>query len=145
MKQIITIALFVITTFSYAQGSYFSKDGVAINGYDPVAFFNDDAAIKGSSQYTHEWNGVVWQFKNAENRDAFKSTPEKYAPQFGGYCAFGVSENHKSPTDPEAFTIVDDKLYLNYNMGVRKEWRKDINDRIKKGKKNWAVLKDQKE
>lgn len=145
MKKILTLALFFFTTLSYAQDHYFNKDGIAINGYDPVAFFSEDAAVRGSDKYIHEWNGVTWHFKSAENRDSFKLNPEKYAPQFGGYCAYGVSEDHKSPTEPEAFTIVNDKLYLNYNMNVRKMWRKDTGSRIATGEKNWATLKDKKD
>lgn len=145
MKRIFTLALFLLATSGYAQEPYFNKDGVAIEGYDPVAFFTENAAIQGSGKFVHEWQGVTWQFKSAENRDAFTSNPEKYAPQFGGYCAYGVSENHKSPTEPEAFTIINDKLYLNYNMAVLKEWRKNTGERIASGEKNWINLKDKKD
>ena len=144
-RLIITLVLFVVAAAAYAQNTYFNKNGVAIEGYDAVAYFTDNAALKGSTEYTHEWKGVTWQFKNESNRDKFKASPEKYAPQFAGYCAYGVSENHKAPTLPEAFTIVDNKLYLNYNMDVLKMWRKDTKGRIEKGETNWQTLKDKKE
>jgi YHS domain-containing protein len=145
MKKLVTLVLFVLTTGAYAQSQYFNNNGIAINGYDPVAFFTENAAMEGSKQYSYEWNGTTWQFKNAANRDSFKSNPEKYAPQFGGYCAYGMSENHKAPTEPQAFTIVDNKLYLNYNMEVLKMWRKDTKGRITKAEMNWKSLKDKKD
>ena len=145
MKKILIHVLFVVATNAFAQNQYFNKNGIAINGYDPVAYFTENAAIQGSSDYSYEWNGNTWQFKNAANRDMFKSDPGKYSPQFGGYCAYGMSENHKAPTEPQAFTIVDDKLYLNYNMDVLKMWRKDTKGRIAKGEKNWESLKDKKD
>jgi len=144
-RTTITLTLLVFTTIAFAQTQYFNKNGVAINGYDPVAFFAENMAVQGTDQYKHEWNGTTWQFKNAANRDTFKSNPEKYAPQFGGYCAYGMSENHKTPTEPQAFTIVDDKLYLNYNMDVLKMWRKDTKGRIAKAETNWTSLKDKKD
>jgi len=140
-----TLALFVLTTVAYAQNQYFSKNGIAIKGYDPVAFFSENAAVQGSKEHSYKWNGTTWQFKNAENLNSFKSAPEKYAPQFGGYCAYGASENHKAPTEPEAFTIVDNKLYLNYNMDVLKMWRMDTKGRIAKAEMNWPSLKDKKD
>src|ERR1044071_1281653 len=102
MKKILIHVLFVVATNAFAQNQYFNKNGIAINGYDPVAYFTENAAIQGSSDYSYEWNGNTWQFKNAANRDMFKSDPGKYSPQFGGYCAYGVSENHKAPTEPQA-------------------------------------------
>jgi len=145
MKKLFTLALVVFATTVFAQTQYFTKDGAAISGYDPVAYFTDNAAVKGTAAFSYDWNGTTWQFKNQVNLDAFKSNPQKYAPQFGGYCAYGVSEDHKSPTEPTAFTVVGDKLYLNYNMKVLELWRKDMDDRIVKGDKNWVKLKDRKE
>jgi len=146
MKHLFTITLFVISVGVFAQDTqYFNKKGVAINGYDPVAYFTDNAAVEGATQFSYEWQGTKWLFKSQKNLDSFKATPEKYAPQFGGYCAYGVSENHKSPTEGAAFTIVDDKLYLNYNMQVREMWRKDTQDLIAKGRSNWTVLKNKKD
>lgn len=146
MKKLIAIALVVVAGhYALAQESfYYSQDGVAIKGYDAVAYFSDKAAVKGSKQLSYSWQGTHWYFKNEENLSAFIGNPEKYAPQFGGYCAFGVSENHKSPTDPTAFTIVNDKLYLNYNANVKILWVKDTNGHIEKGEYNWVKLKDEK-
>lgn len=142
MKHILTIALLAFTIAATAQTQYFNVDGTAIRGYDPVAYFTDNKPVEGSKQFSYSWQGTEWRFKSQANRDAFVANPEKYAPQFGGYCAYGVSEDHKSPTEPEAFTIVDDKLYLNYNTKVRTLWQKDIPGRIKTAETNWTHLKD---
>jgi len=142
MKQLFTILLFLCCTTAFAQNTnYFSKNGIAINGYDPVAYFTDSAAVEGQKEFAYDWMGVRWLFKNQANLKNFKSGPEKYAPQFGGYCAYGASENHLAPTEPAAFTIVDDKLYLNYNVKVRDLWRKDMQGRIKTANTYWNTLK----
>jgi hypothetical protein len=115
-------------------------DGLAIRGYDPVAYFKQSRAVKGSAQFRHSWMGVEWRFFNAEDRDLFAAEPEKYAPQYGGYCAYAVSQGHTASVDPEAWRIVDGKLYLNYSKGVQKTWEKDIPAYIQKADKNWPEL-----
>lgn len=146
MKRWFFLLVFAMgVAVAQAQDPIFKTDGVAIRGYDPVAYFNDSAPVMGSKEFTYTWQGAVWQFKNEANRMAFKANPEKYAPQFGGFCAYGASENHKSPTEPDAFTIVNDKLYLNYNIKVKQLWLKDRDVRIEKAVANWATLKDSKE
>ena len=147
MKSVFTFTLFILSvSCSLAQTtSYCNSDGIAIKGHDPVAYFSENAAVEGLKQFSYSWQGVDWWFKNEANLAAFKANPEKYAPQFGGYCAYGASENHKSPTDPAAFTIVNDKLYLNYNMKVKELWSKDSKGRIEKAEKNWVTLKDKTE
>ena len=98
--------------------------------------------MKGNENLGYQWNEATWLFSSKANLDSFKLNPQKYAPQFGGYCAYGVSENHKAPTDPEAWTIVNDKLYLNYNPKVQTYWNKDRDKRIADANKNWLLLKD---
>ncbi len=145
MKHVISVMLLIIIAIGcYAQTatSYFTKDGTAIGGYDPVAYFTDSAAIKGDSKFSYTWEGTKWQFKNQANMDAFKKEPVRYAPQYGGYCAFGTCKDHKSPTDPAAFTIVYNKLYLNYNPAVKAMWIKDTKANIEKADSNWVHLKD---
>jgi YHS domain-containing protein len=141
MKHFFTALLVVVIVARLeAQNNYFATDGVAIRGYDPVAYFTDNKPVEGSKQFTYEWKGTTWLFKDRNNLDSFKANPEKYAPQFGGWCAYGVSEDHKSPTEPDAFTIVDNKLYLNYNTKVKELWSKDRDARIKKAEINWVGL-----
>ncbi|MDP3857507.1 MAG: YHS domain-containing (seleno)protein [Stagnimonas sp.] len=103
-----------------------SATGVAINGYDTVAYFTDGKPVKGSEAFTYSWNGAQWQFASKAHLDLFKAAPEKYAPQYGGYCAYGVSQGYLVSIEPEQFTVLDGKLYLNYDSGVQKKWTKDI-------------------
>ena len=117
--------------------------GVAINGYDTVAYFTEQSHVEGSDEFTHEWNGVTWRFASAENRDAFAASPEKYAPQYGGYCAYAAASNSLVKTEPEAWSIVDDKLYLNYNLPIRARWEKDEQGYIEAADANWPELSKQ--
>jgi YHS domain-containing protein len=144
MKHFIAVAFFV---FCYAgvqaqTTEYFSPGGVAINGYDPVAYFIESLPVKGTKEWSYKWNGTQWYFKNAANRETFKANPVKYAPQFGGYCAYGVSENHKSPTEPDAFTVAHGRLYFNYNKNVQQLWLNDTVNYIPKADANWSNLKN---
>ncbi|MBY0505924.1 MAG: hypothetical protein K2X03_18555 [Bryobacteraceae bacterium] len=113
---------------------------VAIRGYDPVAYFTSGQPAKGQSQFEHTWMDAKWLFTSAANRDAFAAAPEKFAPQFGGYCAWAVSNNYTAPVDPTAWKIVDGKLYLNYNADVQKKWAEGMAERIEKGHQNWPKL-----
>jgi YHS domain-containing protein len=147
MKPLILISTLTLYSISIFAQQIFVKDSYAIRGYDPVAYFTKEKAVLGSDKFVHEWNGAMWKFASQENLDLFKSNPEKYAPQFGGYCAYGVSdgEGHKSPTSPDAFTIVGGKLYLNYNLKVKELWNADQAHRIKTGEANWPQLRKHKE
>lgn len=143
-RNILILALTILaSTGTKAQTSaVFIKDGNAIRGYDPVAYFKEGKPVKGDSSFSYNWSGANWLFANRQNLDSFKLDPAKYAPQFGGYCAYGVSEDHKSATDPEAWTIVDGKLYLNYNSKVKEYWNKNRDKRIEDANRNWPALKD---
>lgn len=124
-----------------ATPKVYAKDGVAIGGADPVAYFTQETFVSGSADYTHEWQGVSWQFASAENRDAFARDPEQYAPQYGGHCAWAVAaKNTLVPIDPNAWRIVDGKLYLNANKRVQGTWEKDIPGFIAQADSNWPVL-----
>lgn len=136
----ISIIAMLFATGMYAQNTYSSNNGTAIKGYDPVAYFLQQKAMKGSSKFSFDWSGSNWKFISQANLDSFKTAPQKYAPQYGGYCAFGVSENHKAPTDPNAWTLVGDKLYLNYNLQVKEMWLKDTANKIKLANENWPML-----
>lgn len=112
----------------------------AIQGYDPVAYFTQSTAVKGQPAFSHQWNGTTWHFATAANRDAFAAAPEKYAPQYGGYCAYAVSQGYTAKIDPEAWSVVDGRLYLNYSMKVRTRWEQDKAGYIKSGDVNWPKL-----
>lgn len=134
-------ALFAALALAGAQAAgkpaVFSADGAAIAGTDPVAYFKEGRPVKGSPEFSHSWNGATWLFSSAANRDAFAADPQKYAPQYGGYCAYAVSYGSTAPIDPEAWTIVDDKLYLNFSKGIQEKWSQDVQGYIAKADKNW--------
>lgn len=144
MKKHILIFTFLLIAFTLrAQDvDIFTIDGLAIRGYDPVAYFTENKPVKGSDKFVFTWQGVEWRFKDEKNMLVFKANPEQFAPQYGGYCAYGLSEDHKSPTEPDAFTIVDNRLYLNYNLKVKELWSKDIPGRLVKADKHWTRLKN---
>lgn len=112
-------------------------DGVAIKGYDPVAYFTAGKALKGNKSFTFQWHDVIWYFLTKENRDLFAANPEKYAPQYDGYCAWAMTEARKAHTDPEVWAIVNGKLYLNCSRTAYEKWSMDIPGNIKKADTNW--------
>ena len=116
------------------------RSKLALDGYDAVAYFKTARPAKGSAEHALTWNGAAWHFTSAENKAAFEARPEAYAPQYGGYCAWAVSEGYTAKGDPGIWRIVDGKLYLNYNASVQKGWEKDIPGRIAKGDKNWPTV-----
>lgn len=127
-------AAFAQTAKIYAEG------GVAVDGTDVVAYFTQGAPVAGSAEFTHDWSGATWRFASAANRDAFAAEPAKFAPQYGGYCAYAVSEGYTASTTPEAWKIVDGKLYLNYSRRVQRRWAKDIPARISSADANWPKV-----
>ena len=145
MKNLWLVAVMVLFSLTQARAQkeeVFITHSQAIKGYDPVAYFNEGKAVKGSEQYSFKWKDATWLFSSKENLASFSSDPEKYAPQYGGYCAYGLSEGHKAPTDPNAWTIIDGKLYFNYSLKVKEMWIKNTAQRIEMADKNWPGLKD---
>lgn len=120
-----------------------AENGLAIRGYDPVAFFTTGGPQEGRTEHTYLYEGATWRFASAENLARFKSAPARYAPQFGGYCAWAVSQHYLAPGDPNYWKIVDGKLYLNANARAKDLWEADQADAIERGHANWpAVLSD---
>jgi YHS domain-containing protein len=117
-----------------------AEERVAIKGYDPVAYFTDGKPVAGKSDYEATWQGLRWRFATPAHRDAFATEPEKYAPQYAGYCALGMAMGVKYEIDPEQWTIVDGKLYLNYDRAGRDQFRKDLPTNIAKADSNWSKL-----
>jgi YHS domain-containing protein len=109
-----------------------------------VAYFKENKPVKGDANITYTWKGAEWQFASAANREAFQKNPEKYAPQYGGYCAFGLAGGYKAPTQADAWSIVDGRLYLNYNAEVQKSWSEKKDEFIKKADSNWPEVKKKK-
>ena len=116
------------------------SNGLALDGYDSVAYFKENLPREGKPEFTADYNGAKWQFVSAENRDAFQKEPAKYAPQYGGYCAWAVGHNYTAKGDPQAWKIVDNKLYLNYNKEVQAKWQQEIPKYVGDGDKNWQNL-----
>jgi len=115
----------------------YENRGIAVDGSDVVAYFTEGKPVEGASDITHDWNGVTWRFASAANRDSFAADPEAYAPQYGGYCAWAVSQGYTASTTPEAWRIVDGKLYLNYSKRVQRKWEGDIPGNIAAADANW--------
>jgi YHS domain-containing protein len=120
------------------------KSGLAIRGYDPVAFFTDGKPVKGKPEFLARHNGALYYFASKEHRDSFKADPVKYEPAFGGYCAYGVSRNKLVEIDVDAFQIVDGKLLLQYSKGVRDDFNKDTKGNLVKANANWPALVEKK-
>lgn len=129
---------------AFAGPQYVDKDGRANSGFDVVAYFTQGQAVKGDAGFEADYNGAKWLFASAENRDAFLADPAKYAPLYDGHCAYaaGKGKGQKVRVDPYAFTIVDGKLYLNFNESIQRTWEKKQADYIAKANENWPALVD---
>lgn len=124
-KSILLLGFMLIAKVSYADepinSTYFGS--LAINGYDTVAYWTQSEPVKGKKQHTYEWWGAKWRFSSAENMELFKADPKKYIPEYGGYCAYAMSDGRLVDVDNDAWEIYDGKLYLNYSKSVQKNWR----------------------
>jgi len=116
------------------------QNPIAINGYDPVAYFSEQKPVEGSAANLVDWKGATWRFATAQSAAKFKANPATYAPRFGGYCAYAASKGYIAPTVPEAWTIHEDRLYLNFSLRAQELWRQDIPGNIEKGLANWTGI-----
>lgn len=123
-----------------ATPEVYNENGIAVDGSDVVAYFTEGGPVAGNEAITHDYMGVTWRFSSTENRDLFAAEPEAYAPQYGGYCAFAVSQGYTASTVPEAWSIVDNKLYLNFSTSVRRRWERDIPGHIMAADANWPSV-----
>ena len=148
MRRLLLSVLLVVSALpAFAQTKSLinlDKSGVAIQGYDPVAFFTDNKPVKGKEEFAARHNGALYYFASKEHRDLFKVDPAKYEPAFGGYCAYGVSRNKLVEIDVQAFQIVDGRLLLQYSKGVRDDFNKDTMGNLGKAEANWRALVDKK-
>ena len=145
IKCLVTVFFLLPTLFSCAKSSSISRvnvtsEGIAIKGYDPVAYFTGQGPLKGNPEFEYIWNGARWRFSSAANRESFMQEPEKYSPRYGGYCAYAVSQGKIADIDPAAWTIFEGRLYLNLNKDVQKLWEKDIIEYIRLADKNWPRM-----
>jgi len=118
----------------------FTENGIAIKGTDPVAYFQEQKPVAGSSEFSHQWNNATWHFSSAENRDLFVENPQAYAPQYGGHCAWALAQGDLVEIDPNAWKIVDGKLYLNFDRRVQQKWERDIPGFITKANQHWSTV-----
>ncbi|QNK64763.1 YHS domain protein [Pedobacter sp. PAMC26386] len=145
MKKLLvvtTFLLFAIFSARAQKSEIFVTGNKAIRGYDPIAFFKESKPVKGDEKLSYNWKDATWLFSTQQNLDDFKTSPEKYAPQYGCYCAYGTADGHKAPTQTETWTIVGDKLYFNYNNKVKQLWDKNQKALIEKADQQWIDIKE---
>ena len=141
LKSLLGLMALVFVPLAFAAESpVFATGDGAIRGYDPVAYFTVDEPTQGSDQFTASWQGATFKFASAANLELFKANPAAYAPQYGGYCAYAVAQGATAGTVPDAWTIVEGKLYLNYSLAVQQRWRKDVPGHIKAADRNWPAV-----
>jgi YHS domain-containing protein len=121
-------------------GTVNTQDGVAIKGYDPVAYFTRHKPVPGDAKFQAMFEGATYRFASAADRALFLKHPAHYVPQYDGFCAYGAADGHKADIDPTAFTIVNDRLYLNYSKDVQKRWTADIPGYLAKADKDWPTV-----
>lgn len=134
-----TLAALTPAAFA-ATAEVYAENGIAVDGSDVVAYFTQRAPVPGNAEITFDYMGAAWRFSSMENRDMFAADPSAYAPQYGGYCAFAVSQGYTASTVPDAWAIVDDKLYLNYSRRVQRRWERDIPGNIAAADANWPSV-----
>jgi YHS domain-containing protein len=144
------IMIFLFSTFLFTMceaqkktAPVFTTNAGAIDGYDPIGYFMQGKPIKGDANITYNWKNATWHFASTANRDLFAKNPEKYAPQYGGWCAYGWAKGYPAKIDPTAWRVVDDKLYLNYNAAVQTDWDKKQAEYIQQANKNYAKSQGQ--
>jgi hypothetical protein len=136
------VAAFLLAASNAKPTVNVSKAGLALDGHDAVAYFSDGHPEIGLAQFEMRWNGARWRFTSAAHRDTFAGDPERYAPAFGGYCAFAVSQGYIANGDPRFWRVVDGRLYLNYDARAQRRWEEDIPVRIAQGRANWPQVLD---
>ena len=119
---------------------HLSRGDLAAGGYDVVAYHTDGRATRGSARFEHRWNGALWRFATERHRGRFVLDPARYAPEFGGYCAYAVSRGYTADGDPEVWRVVDGRLYLNYSARAQRLWEEDVPGNIAKGRRNWPAV-----
>jgi YHS domain-containing protein len=136
---VIPVAGTILRPALAAEPEVYAPNGVAMGGYDPVAYFTEGRPVMGKAAYALRWRGALWYFASAEAMESFEMNPAGYAPQYGGYCAYAMSKGAIAPTVPEAFTVHDGRLYMNFSTEVRTIWSADIPGNIVLANGNWPA------
>ena len=143
LKHVVGLAIFLLAVSPALAVTPINQTlfgGVAIDGYDPVAYFTMGRPVQGRSEFSMNWNGASWRFANSEPRELFRADPERYAPQYGGYCAFAIAHGQTAGIDPNAWAIVDGKLYLNYDADIQRQWVANQAEFIRLANQKWPAL-----
>ena len=119
---------------------YFSAEGAAIDGYDPVSYFESESPLLGHPEIAVMWKGAEWHFVSQENRELFESNPRAFAPQFGGYCSYAMAYGILKSTDPQAWKVVDGRLYLTHSIEIEQMWERDQAEYIHMAEENWPAI-----
>lgn len=138
----LTLALVAIPAHAVEPIYTGALSSTAVDGYDVVAYFDQGEPVEGSEEYTTTWKGAEWRFASAGHLAAFEANPDRYAPRYGGYCAWAVAHDYTASGDPHAWSIVDGRLYLNYNADIRRKWAADKQALIERADRNWPDILD---
>lgn len=138
LRRALTVLVLTLPALALARTNL--EEGIAVRGTDVVAYFTEGRPRAGQAEFAHEWEGARWLFASAANRDAFAANPARYAPAYGGFCAWAVSQGYTAPIDPAAWRIVEGRLYLNYDRNVQRRWERDIRGHIARAEANWPRL-----
>jgi hypothetical protein len=143
LARLVAVSAILFSTLSFAgNDSEIDANGVILAGHDAVAYFTENAAVEGRAKFTAVHNNAIYRFSSAANRDLFSANPSKYAPQFGGFCAYGAALGKKFEIDGKAFEVVDGKLYVNKNLDVYEVWVEDKSENIVEGDKQWTIIEN---
>ena len=142
LAGLLAFLIFAASNVSFAGlDTETNENGVILGGYDAVSYFTENAAVEGSAEFTAVHNNAIYYFSSSDNRDLFNANPEKYAPQYGGFCAYGAAIGAKFPVDPTVFAIVDNKLYVNNSANVSKLWNAKQAKAIELADQKWPTIK----
>lgn len=139
---LLTLLFLASISSSTFAANIHTNSTTGVQGYDLVSYHSESGPVRGNGHYVSEHNGVTYLFSSKKNKQAFDKNPQKYLPEYGGYCAYGVSVGKKFVGDPQVWKLVDGKLYLNLDENIQKEWEKDIPGRIAMADKEWPKIKD---
>jgi YHS domain-containing protein len=142
LGYVMFLVLAVASAFAEKTLVNVDEAGIALKGYDPVAYFTDNAPMKGQPQFSSRYKGATYYFASAEHKKTFDTNPAKYEPQFGGFCAYGVSKGYTVKIEPDAFQVVDGRLLLQYDKSVREKFRQDTPGNLKRADSNWPTILD---
>ena len=142
LRTLLAVAAISMSSFTFAGlDTETDENSVILAGHDVVAYFTQNKAVVGNAEYTTVYNDAIYRFSSAQNRDTFAASPDKYAPAYGGFCAYGTTFGKKFEIDGKAFEIVNGVLYVNKNLSVKDAWSKDIPKHISEANNEWPEIK----